>query len=311
MKSTNKLTSLLNIDFPLIQGGMVWISGWKLASAVANNGCLGVLGAGSMKLDILEYHLDKLIENTQNATGNIAVNLPLLYSKIQEQIDLCLNKGIKIFITSAGSPKLYTKYLKDKGCVVLHVTSTPELALKCEKAGVDGVILEGFEAGGHNGRDELTSLVLLESCRNKLSIPYIIAGGFSSGQAVKAAIIMGASGVQMGTRFMMSEESSAHIKYKKLLEETDSQSTKLVMKKHVPVRLVKNQFYQEIEKLEESCASKEQIIDHLGKGRAKQGMLEGNLIEGELEAGQVCTAIQTIKPVKTIIEEIKNEYYNC
>ena len=299
------ICDLLNIKYPLIQGGMVWVSGAKLASACSNAGILGVIGAGSMNPELLENHLTKALALTNHS---IAVNLPLLYKNIDEQIEVCLNKGIKIFITSAGSPKKFTSYLKDKGCVVIHVTSTPELAKKCEAAGVDAIIAEGFEAGGHNGRDELTTLTLIPQILKAVSIPVIAAGGFATGESILAGLALGVHGIQMGTRFMMSQESSAHKSYKALLKEADFKATQLMMKKHVPVRLYKNQFYQDLLSLEDHCASKEEMITYLGRGRAKKGMLEGDLEQGELEAGQICGLINDIPTVKEIVANLDKEY---
>jgi enoyl-[acyl-carrier protein] reductase II len=226
----------------------------------------------------------------------------------KEQIDCALNEGIKIFITSAGSPKKFTEYLKQRDCIVIHVTSSPELAIKCEKAGVDAVIVEGFEAGGHNGRDELTSMVLIPQTVKAVSIPVIGAGGFASGHSIAAGIALGASAIQMGTRFMMTTESSAHEKYKNRLIESSSNDTMLMMKKHVPVRLVKNKFSQEIHDLESKCATKEEIIEHLGSGRAKNGMLLGDIVNGELEAGQVCSDITEILSVQELVNKLYLEY---
>ncbi len=304
MKQTD-LCKVLNIKYPIIQAGMVWVSGGKLAAASANAGCLGVIGAGSMKPDLLESQIKKAKSLT---TGSLAVNLPLLYKDIEKQIQVCLDNQIKIIITSAGSPKKFTRMLKDQGVYVIHVTSSLELAKKCEAAGVDAVIVEGFEAGGHNGRDELTTMVLLPQVAKELSIPVIGAGGFASGESVLAGLALGAQAIQMGTRFMMSIESSAHKNYKELLINSDEHATKLSLKKHVPVRLVKNKFYSEISHLEENCAPVDELVKHLGKGRAKKGMLEGDLDEGELEAGQVCGFIQEIKPVREIVNDIILEY---
>lgn len=304
MKKT-KLCNLLEIELPIIQAGMVWVSGGKLAAASANAGCLGVIGAGSMTLELLDYHIKKAKSLT---TKPLAINLPIMYDKVEEQIEIALKNDIKIFITSAGSPKKYTSFLKSKGAIVIHVTSTPELAKKCEDAGVDAVIVEGFEAGGHNGRDEITSLVLIPASVKKCSIPIIAAGGFGSGQSIVAALALGASGVQMGTRFMMTEESSAHKNYKDLLIDTHSQSTKLMMKELVPVRLVKNKFFEEIQALENNCAGADKLANHLGKGRAKLGMLDGDTDNGELEAGQVCSTITDMPKVQVLVEDLKREF---
>ncbi len=304
MKKT-RICELLNIDLPIIQAGMVWVSGAKLAAAAANSGCLGIIGAGSMKPELLKKHILKAQSLTKKSIG---INIPIMYEGAKEQIDLAYDLGIRIFITSAGSPKKFTQYLKEKDCVVIHVTSNTELALKCENAGVDAVIVEGFEAGGHNGRDELTSLVLIPQTVKKLSIPVIAAGGFATGHSIVAAIALGAEGVQMGTRFMLTQESSAHINYKNLLIESEPNQTELVMKKHVPVRLFKNKFYEDIKSLENSCATKEELQSHLGKGRAKAGMLDGELIEGELEVGQIYSEIKDIPSVKDLVTQLKKEY---
>jgi enoyl-[acyl-carrier protein] reductase II len=299
------LCKLLNIEFPIVQAGMVWISGAKLAAAAANSGCLGVIGAGSMTPDLLQQHIIKAKKLTSKP---LAVNLPLLYKDIDKQIEIALEHDIKIFITSAGSPKKFTKYLKDKGCIVIHVTSSLSLAKKCELAGVDAVIVEGFEAGGHNGRDELTTLVLIPEVVKHLNIPVIAAGGFSSGESILAGLTLGASAIQIGTRFMMSTESSAHANYKNKLIESSDDATKLRLKKQIPVRLVKNKFEQEIFELENKGATAEELSQHLGRGRAKKGMLEGDIDEGELEAGQICGFIDNIKPVSEIVSEMRQEY---
>lgn len=304
MKKT-KLCELLGIELPIIQAGMVWVSGAKLAAASANAGCLGVIGAGSMTLELLDQHLKKAKSLTNRP---LAINLPIMYDKVEDQIEIALRNNIKIFITSAGSPKKYTSYLKSKGAIVIHVTATPELAKKCESAGVDAVIVEGFEAGGHNGRDELTSMVLIPAAVQACSIPIIAAGGFATGGAVAAALALGASAVQMGTRFMMTEESSAHKNYKNLLVNTTSSSTKLMMKELVPVRLVRNNFFNEIEELESQCASPEMLSQHLGRGRAKSGMLDGDIENGELEAGQVCSLLKDLPTVNSMVAELKREY---
>jgi enoyl-[acyl-carrier protein] reductase II len=307
MMITTHLCNLLNIKYPIIQAGMVWVSGAKLAAASSNAGCLGVIGAGSMKPDLLEKQIQKALSLTDKP---IAVNVPIMYKDAQAQIDIALKCGINIFITSAGSPKKFTKYLKDNHCIVIHVTSTPQLAKKCEDAGVDAVIVEGFEAGGHNGRDELTSLVLIPQTVQLVKIPVIAAGGFATGQSVLAGLALGAEAIQMGTRFMMTKESSAHENYKELLLETEGNSTMLSMKKHMPVRLVKNKFFEEVSELEKKCATKEQLIEHLGKGRAKAGMLDGDLNTGELEAGQICSSIDKILTVEELVGKLNKEYAN-
>jgi enoyl-[acyl-carrier protein] reductase II len=300
----NKITALLQIELPIIQGGMVWVSGGKLAAAASNAGCLGVIGAGSMKPDLLKKHIAK----AQGLTDKpLAVNLPILYPGAPDQIQVALDAGIKIFITSAGSPKKYTSMLKDKGCTVMHVTSTPELALKCEAAGVDAIIAEGFEAGGHNGRDEITTMTLIPQVVDAVKIPVIAAGGIADGRGMVAAMALGAQGVQMGTRFLMTQESSAHENYKNLLLKATPGSTKLMLKAHVPVRLFKNQFFNEIEQLEQSCAPVEKLVEHLGKGRASE-MLNGDMDRGELEVGQICSMIKTIPTVQEMVDELKEQY---
>ena len=304
MKKT-KICELLGIEIPIIQGGMVWISGAKLAAAASNAGCLGVIGAGSMKTDLLRQHILK----TQSLTNKpFAVNFPILYQDVKAQIDCALELGVKIFITSAGSPKKFTAYLKERNCIVIHVTSSPVLAKKCEDAGVDAIIVEGFEAGGHNGREELTSLTLIPQVLDMVSIPVIAAGGFSTGKSILAGFVLGAQGIQMGTRFMMTIESSAHKNYKEILVSSDSSSTMLMMKKHVPVRLIKNQFFDEIQELEENGANKDELSNHLGHGRAKNGMLLGEIDQGELEAGQIVGQINNIPSVASMIQNLKEEY---
>lgn len=301
------LCDLLSIKYPIIQAGMVWVSGGKLAAASANAGILGVVGAGSMNPELLDQHLKKakLLSNNKK---NIAVNVPLLYSKTKEQFEVALKNDIKIFITSAGSPKTYTSWLKDQGAIVIHVTATPELALKCEAAGVDAVIAEGFEAGGHNGRDEITTFSLIPQVVDAVKIPVIAAGGIADARGMAAAMILGASAVQMGTRFVATQESSAHENFKNAILKAGSSETMLMMKKTVPVRLMKNRFYQEIKNLEDQCASEAQLLEHLGHGRAKKGMLEGDLENGELEIGQIAGLIHNTPTVQELVESIVNDY---
>lgn len=298
---------LLPIEHPIIQAGMVYVSGGKLAAASANAGILGVIGAGSMNPELLDHHIKKAKSLTDHPE-RLAVNVPLLYEKTSEQIDVALKNGIKIFITSAGSPKTWTKFLKEKGCTVIHVTSTPELAKKCEDAGCDAVIAEGFEAGGHNGRDEITTLVLIPQVVAAVKIPVIAAGGIGDGRGIAAALALGAHGVQLGTRFIATAESSAHADYKKLITESRADSTMLMMKKVVPVRLVKNKFFEEVRALEEKNATKEEFLAHLGKGRARAGMLEGDLENGELEAGQIAAIIRDIPTVSELVVRLMGEY---
>jgi enoyl-[acyl-carrier protein] reductase II len=303
--SKNSITKLFGIRTPIIQAGMVWVSGGKLAAAAANAGTLGLIGAGSMKPDLLKQHILKAKSLTNNPIG---VNLPLLYHGIEEQIGVCLELGIKIFFTSAGSPKKYTPMLKSNGCTVVHVTSTPDLAKKCEDAGVDAVVAEGFEAGGHNGRDEITTLVLIPQVVDAVKIPVIAAGGIADGRQMAAAMMLGASGVQIGSRFAATIESSAHQNFKQAIISASPTATMLSMKKTVPVRLLKNKFYDEINKLEERCATAEDLQAHLGKGRAKAGMLDGDLDNGELEIGQVAGMIKDIPSCETLVKRLVEEY---
>lgn len=301
----SQIAKKLKIDYPIIQGGMVWVSGARLAAAASNAGCLGVIGAGSMKPELLNEHIKKAQALTERP---LAVNLPILYSESQEQLDCALKLGIKIFITSAGSPKKYTEYLKEKGCFVMHVTSSPELAKKCEDAGVDAIIAEGFEAGGHNGRDEITTMALVPQVCDMVKLPVIAAGGIADARTIMAARCLGADAVQMGTRFLMTQESSAHENYKNLLLKATPGATKLSMKELVPVRLYKNDFYRSVEALEKNGASREDLALLLGKGRAKRGMLEGDIEQGELEVGQICSLIQDLPRVEEMIKKIVKEF---
>ena len=303
--SENSVTKLFGTRTPIVQAGMVWVSGGKLAAAAANAGALGLIGAGSMKPDLLRQHILKAKSLTDNPVG---VNLPLLYQGIEEQIKVCLDLGIKIFFTSAGSPKKFTPMLKANGCKVVHVTSTPELAKKCEDAGVDAVVAEGFEAGGHNGRDEITTLVLIPQVVDAVKIPVIAAGGIADGRQMAAAMMLGAAGVQIGSRFAATVESSAHENFKQAIISASPTATMLSMKKTVPVRLLKNKFYDEISKLEERCASADELQAHLGKGRAKAGMLEGDLDNGELEIGQVAGMIKDIPTCQQLVERLIDGY---
>ena len=303
--SKNKIVSLFGTRLPIIQAGMVWVSGGKLAAAAANSGALGIIGAGSMTLDLLRHHILKAQALTKNP---LAVNLPLLYHGIEDQMALCLDLGIKIFFTSAGSPKKYTPMLKRKNCIVVHVTSSPELAKKCEDAGVDAVVAEGFEAGGHNGRDEITTMVLIPEVVDAVKIPVIAAGGIADGRQIVAAFALGASGVQMGSRFAATVESSAHPNFRQAITQSTPSSTMLCMKKGVPVRLLKNKFYDEITKLEERCATVEELHALLGKGRAKAGMLDGDMENGELEIGQVSGMIRDIPTCQELVTRLVSEY---
>jgi enoyl-[acyl-carrier protein] reductase II len=304
----NRVTKLFEIKYPIIQGGMVWVSGAKLAAAVSNAGGLGLIGAGSMKPELLKVHITKAQSLTNNPIG---VNVPLLYEKSKEQIDMALSLGIKIFFTSAGSPKKFTSYLKDHGANVVHVVSTPEHALTCEEAGVDAVVAEGFEAGGHNGRDEITTLSLIPQVRKVIKIPLIAAGGIADGKGILAVMSLGADGIQMGSRFLMTKESSAHANYKKLLLESNSHSTKTLMRATVPVRLLINKFAREIMDIEQTYQGeslKEKLNEHLGKFRAMHGMLEGDVDDGELEIGQAISLIKNIPSVQEVFTELINGY---
>lgn len=300
---TKNICSLLPIQYPLIQAGMVWVSGGKLAAASANAGILGVIGAGSMKPDLLEQHIIKA-KTLTNHPERLAVNVPLLYEKTKEQLDLSLKLGIRTFITSAGSPKTYTSWLKGEGCKVIHVVSTPEFAVKSEAAGCDAVIAEGFEAGGHNGRDEITTLVLIPQVVDAVKIPVIAAGGIGDGRAIAAVMCLGAMGAQLGTRFVATLESSAHDNFKNAILNSGPGATMLAMKKHVPVRLYKNKFFEDVKKLEDAGATNEDLEKLLGHGRAKRGMLEGDMNEGEIEIGQISALVRDIPSVKDLVERL-------
>ncbi len=306
--SNNRIVKLFGTRLPIIQAGMVWVSGGKLAASAANAGALGIIGAGSMKPELLKQHIEKAKSLTKKP---LAVNLPLLYHGIEDQIRVCLDSGIRIFFTSAGSPKKYTPMLKANNCIVVHVTSTPELAKKCEDAGVDAVVAEGFEAGGHNGRDEITTLVLIPQVVDAVKIPVIAAGGIADGRQMAAALCLGAEGVQIGSRFAATIESSAHDNFKKAIVAATPASTMLVMKKSVPVRLLKNKFYDGVSKLEERGATAEELEQFLGKGRAKAGMLDGDMDEGELEIGQVAGMIKDIPTCKQLVDRLMAEYQHA
>ncbi len=301
----NTICNLFNIKYPIIQGGMIWCSGWELASAVSNAGGLGLIGSGSMYPDILREEIRKCKAHTQKPFG---VNVPLLYPNIEEHMKIIIEEGVKIVFTSAGNPKTWTKLLQDNGITVVHVIANVKFALKCEEAGVNAIVAEGFEAGGHNGREETTTLVLIPKIKNHISIPLIAAGGIGSGKAMAAAIALGADGVQIGSRFVTTIESSAHINFKNAIINANEGDTKLVMKQLTPVRLLNNAFSQDIQKLETEGASSELITELLGRGRAKKGMYEGDMIEGELEIGQVSANIKSILSAKEVIEEIISEY---
>jgi enoyl-[acyl-carrier protein] reductase II len=296
---------LFNIKYPIVQGGMIWCSGWELASAVSNAGGLGLLGSGSMYPDILREQIKKCKQATNNPFG---VNVPLLYPNIEEHIKIIIEEGVKIVFTSAGNPKTWTNHLKSHGITVVHVVSNVKFATKCQEAGVDAIVAEGFEAGGHNGREETTTLVLIPQVKKAITIPLIAAGGISSGKAMAAAFALGAEGVQIGSRFVTTQESSAHINFKNAIVEAKEGDTRLSLKQLTPVRLLKNSFSEKVSELEKKGASVEELSNLLGRGRAKKGMFEGDLVEGELEIGQVSGAIDKIETVKEVVDEIVTEY---
>ncbi len=302
---SNRITQLFNVEYPIVQAGMVWTSGWKLASAVSNAGALGLIGSGSMYPDVLKLH----IHNCKAATTKpFGVNIPLLYPDIEKHIQAVIDENIKIVFTSAGNPKIWTPILKQHGITVVHVVSSSTFAKKAEDAGCDAVVAEGFEAGGHNGREETTTMVLIPAVCNAVKIPVIAAGGIATGKQMFAAMILGAEGVQMGTRFVCSDEASNHINYKQALINSKEGDTMLSMKKVVPVRLLKNKFFETITEAEARGATKEELTKILGHGRAKKGMLEGDLDEGELEIGEVSVLIKDIKPAAEIVNEVWNDF---
>jgi enoyl-[acyl-carrier protein] reductase II len=301
----NKITQLFNIQYPIIQGGMIWNSGYKLASAVSNAGGLGLIGAGSMYPEVLREHIQKCKKATSKPFG---VNVPMLYPNIEEIMAIIVEEGVKIVFTSAGNPKTWTSFLKEKGITVVHVVSSSKFALKAQEAGVDAVVAEGFEAGGHNGREETTTLTLIPMVKEQIQIPLIAAGGIATGRGMLAVMILGADGVQMGSRFAASTESSAHIDFKQTILETKEGDTQVTLKELAPVRLIKNKFYQDIQELYTKCASTDELKQLLGRARAKRGMFEGDLVEGELEIGQIAGLIHEIKPVKEIIDNIIAEF---
>ena len=302
---TNKITKLFNIQYPIIQGGMIWVSGWRLASAVSNAGGLGLIGAGSMYPDVLREHIQKCKGATEKPFG---VNVPMLYPDIEKIMDIIVDEGVEIVFTSAGNPKTWTSFLKEKGITVVHVVSSIKFALKAEAAGVDSVVCEGFEAGGHNGREETTTLTLVPMVKEQLNIPVIAAGGIGSGRGMLAAMVLGADGVQIGSRFAATEESSAHNNFKNTIIDVKDGDTHLTLKELAPVRLVKNKFYEEIQQLYKHNPTKEEIKELLGRARAKKGMFEGDLDNGELEIGQIAGIIHEIKPAKIVLKEIIEEF---
>ncbi|MDX6181779.1 nitronate monooxygenase [Flavobacterium sp. Fl-77] len=301
----NKITQLFNIKYPIIQGGMIWNSGYKLASAVSNAGGLGLIGAGSMYPEVLREHIQKCKQATDRPFG---VNIPMLYPNIEEIMNIVIEEGVKIVFTSAGNPKTWTSFLKEKGIIVVHVVSSSVFALKAQEAGVDAIVAEGFEAGGHNGRDETTTLTLIPMVKEKIHIPIIAAGGIATGRGMLATMILGADGVQVGSRFAASVESSAHENFKQAIIGVQEGDTQLTLKELAPVRLIKNKFYQNVQALYEKKSSKEELIELLGRARAKKGMFEGDLEEGELEIGQIAGLIHEILPVEKIIREMMDDF---
>jgi len=301
----NKITKLFNIKYPIIQGGMIWVSGWKLASAVSNAGGLGLIGAGSMYPEVLREHIQKCKKATDKPFG---VNVPMLYPQIEEIMNIIIEEGVKIVFTSAGNPKTWTAQLKSKGITVVHVVSSVKFALKAQAAGVDAVVCEGFEAGGHNGREETTTFTLIPMVKEQIDIPVIAAGGIGSGRGMLAAMVLGADGVQIGSRFAATEESSAHINFKNTIVNVKDGDTHLTLKELAPVRLVKNKFYQEVQELYQRKPTIEDLKELLGRARAKKGMFEGDLENGELEIGQVAGLIHNIKPAKEVLDQIIKEF---
>ena len=301
----NKITELFKIQYPIIQGGMIWNSGYKLASAVSNSGGLGLIGAGSMYPEVLREHIQKCKKATDKPFG---VNVPMLYPNIDEIMKIIVDEGVKIVFTSAGNPKTWTSFLKENGITVVHVVSSSKFALKAQEAGADAVVAEGFEAGGHNGREETTTFTLIPMVKQKISIPLIAAGGIATGRGMLAAMVLGADGVQMGSRFAAAVESSAHENFKNYVVDSEEGDTQVTLKELAPVRLLKNKFYNDIQNLYTENPTKEDLQKLLGRARAKRGMFEGDLVEGELEIGQISGLINDILPVKTIFENVIFEF---
>jgi len=301
----NRITKLFGIQYPIIQAGMIWCAGWELASAVSNAGGLGLIGSGSMYPHILREHIRKAKAATSKPFG---VNIPLIYPDIEQHVQITIEEGVKIVFTSAGNPKTWTQHLKNRGITVVHVVASGKFAKKAEGAGCDAVVCEGFEAGGHNGREETTTFVLIPQVREATGLPLIAAGGIATGRGMMAAMALGAEGVQMGTRFVCSEESSGHPAFKQTVIHTQEGDTKLSIKKIMPVRLIKNQFQKHIQEAEDRGATAEELAQILGRARAKKGMFEGDMDEGELEIGQISSFIRDIKPAAHIVEEIWSEF---
>jgi enoyl-[acyl-carrier protein] reductase II len=301
----NRITRLFDIEYPIVQAGMIWASGWRLASAVSNAGALGIIGSGSMYPEVLREHIQKCKAATQKP---FAVNVPLLYPDIDKHIQIIIEEKVPIVFTSAGNPKSWTSLLKDKGVTVIHVVSSSKFALKAQEAGCDAVVAEGFEAGGHNGREETTTMVLVPAVCAAVDIPVLAAGGIATGRQMLAAMVLGADGVQVGSRFVASSEASSHTKFKEMVIAAAEGDTLLSLKRLTPVRIMKNDFFKQVQEAEKKCASTDELQKLLGKGRAKRGMFEGNLDEGELEIGQVSAIIKNIKPAAEIVEDMYKEY---
>ena len=305
MNKANKITQLFNINYPIVQGGMIWASGWRLASAVSNAGGLGLLGSGSMYPDVLREHIQKCKKATDQPFG---VNVPMLYPNLDELMHIIVEEGVKIVFTSAGNPKTWTPFLKGHGITVVHVVSSLKFALKAQDAGVDAIVAEGFEAGGHNGRDETTTLVLIPLVKEKIEIPIIAAGGIATGRQMLAAMVLGADGVQVGSRFVATTEASSHMAFKEEVLKASEGDTHLTLKELAPVRLLKNKFYEDVQRAYAKGATPEQLREVLGRARAKKGMFEGDLEEGELEIGQVSALIHEIKPAAEVVVELMTDF---
>ncbi len=301
----NRIIKLFNIKYPIIQAGMIWASGWKLASAVSNAGGLGIIGAGSMYPEVLREHIQKCKKATDNPFG---VNVPMLYPDLEEIMNIIVEEGVPIVFTSAGNPKTWTPFFKEKGITVVHVVSSVKFALKAQAAGVDAIVAEGFEAGGHNGRDETTTLTLIPMVKEQIEIPLIAAGGIATGRAMLATMILGADAVQIGSRFVASNEASSHIKFKEAVVAAKEGDTQLTLKELAPVRLIKNKFYNDVQELYKKAPSVDELKELLGRARAKKGMFEGDMEEGELEIGQIAGLIHDIKPASQIVDEMMEEF---
>lgn len=301
----NKIKELFGIEYPIIQAGMIWNSGWRLASAVSNAGGLGLLGAGSMYPEVLREHILKCKKATNKPFG---VNVPMLYPDIEKIMDIIIEEGVRIVFTSAGNPKTYTSKLKDNGITVVHVVSSVKFALKAQEAGVDAIVAEGFEAGGHNGREETTTFTLIPMVKEQLQIPLIAAGGIATGRGMLAAMVLGADAVQVGSRFVASEEASSHQAFKQMVVDAKEGDTQLTLKELAPVRMLKNKFFESVIELYTTNPTKEDLIKHLGRARAKRGMFEGDLEEGELEIGQIAGLIHDIKPAAQILKDMVSEF---